>query len=102
MSNKLLQMVNERLQANGKKAIDATETTPTAQPARPVQYLPGGLDVYALNLDQPAAPPMGEVEAHRRQRLAAAAFETAQGLTAKERHEAARARQQAAGLYQNR
>ena len=93
--NKLLAMVNEKLRASGQKALAAPTPTPPAPPAREVRYFPGGLDVYALNLDQPEPPPMGEAEANRRARLAAAAFETAQSLSERERIERAKARRDA-------
>lgn len=71
-----------------------------AQPAAPqVQYLPGVLDMFAQNRDQPAAPPVGELEQARQARLAQAARDAGANLTARERFEQARERMQAAGFY---
>jgi len=96
--NRILELMNEKLARRGQKALAGDEPTP--QPPQPVRYLPGGLDVFAQNLDQPEPDPVGEVELARKARLADAAWQTGAGYTAAERHAAARAKAKAKGLYQ--
>jgi hypothetical protein len=96
--NRILAMVDERLRAQGQKAIDA-EPTATAQPERVIKTMPGNFDVFTRSLDQPETAAPNDAELNRRARLAQTMAVASQSLTMRERYEAARQRMQEAGIY---
>ena len=92
----LRDMLVERgvLSSTGAKA-DPEPAEPTA---RAVKVLPGVLDVFIRDADQEPPAPLSEIDELRQRRLELAAA-GAGPTTAAQRHEAARAKARAAGLY---
>lgn len=88
--NRILELMDKKLKAQGEKGIDA-ETTPTPQPAREVRLLPGSFDLFL----QPEYAEPSPVEVARKERLAQTAATAAGSWTEQERIAAARARRDA-------